>query len=89
MVHTNKMAHPRMEKLDFLRMNLQIVSHLNKGVQIVKPSLTLFVEAFVAFIWCGDQNFYTRVKVNSNERRGGCKGEFGEDIRNKCNGWKQ
>ncbi len=36
-VHRNKMAHPQVEKSNFLCMNLQIVSCLNKGVETIKP----------------------------------------------------
>jgi hypothetical protein len=53
-VCTNKMEHPRMEKSDFLCMNFQIVSRLNKGVQTIKPNLTLFLDMFVTLIRCGD-----------------------------------
>jgi hypothetical protein len=60
-----------------------------KGIQIVKPGSTLFVGVFVTFIRCGDQNLQARLEMDSKEKRDDCKGEFGEDARSECIGWKQ
>jgi hypothetical protein len=55
-VCVNKMSHPLMEKSDFLRMNLRIMSISVKGIWIVKLGPTLFVGTFATFVWYGDHN---------------------------------
>ncbi len=78
-VHVNKITHPWVEKLDFLRMYLRIMSCLSKW-ETIEFNLTLFVGGFTTFIRCGAWNLQVGLKVDSKERKVGHKGEFGEDV---------
>ncbi len=42
---------------------------LVKGIQVIKPNLTLFIGMFKTFVQHGDQNLQIKLEMDSKERK--------------------
>jgi hypothetical protein len=57
-------------EVNFFVHEFVFMSHLGKGELNYKThGLTLSIGTFETLVWCGDQNFQTKLKVDSKERK--------------------